>query len=255
MPEQFQSTDGADLLHPEDRIQQANLYKLAETAKDGETLTAEYRMRSNNNDWHWFLERDMVFERGTKGKPQQLIGIIIDITERKQLEAELERLATIDSLTGVFNRRQLASLATVELERAHRYGHPTSVVMLDIDFFKKINDTYGHVTGDSVLAGLAQLLTEIARTSDLVARFGGEEFVLILPETNLIDAQDVAERIHKKVADTPFIVDGHAIRITVSLGVTSSERSGQDFESLLKDADRLLYQAKQSGRNRVISHN
>jgi diguanylate cyclase (GGDEF)-like protein/PAS domain S-box-containing protein len=255
MPEQFQSTDGADLIHPEDRIQQANLYKLAETAKDGETLTAEYRMRSNNNDWHWFLERDMVFERGTKGEPQQLIGIIIDITERKQLEAELERLATIDSLTGVFNRRQLASLATVELERAHRYGHPTSVVMLDIDFFKKINDTYGHVTGDSVLAGLAQLLTEIARTSDLVARFGGEEFVLILPETNLIDAQDVAERIRKKVADTPFIVDGHAIRITVSLGVTSSERSGQDFESLLKDADRLLYQAKQSGRNRVISHN
>jgi diguanylate cyclase (GGDEF)-like protein len=98
-------------------------------------------------------------------------------------------------------------------------------------------------------------LTEIARTSDLVARFGGEEFVLILPETNLIDAQDVAERIRKKVADTPFIVDGHAIRITVSLGVTSSERSGQDFESLLKEADRLLYQAKQSGRNRVISHN
>ena len=254
-PEQFQSTDGADLLHPEDRMQQANLYKLAETAKDGETLTAEYRMRSSGNDWHWFLERDMVFERGAKDEPQKLIGIIIDITERKQLEAELERLATIDPLTGVLNRRQLVSLATVELARAHRYGHPTSVVMLDIDFFKKINDTYGHVTGDSVLAGLAHLLTELSRTSDLVARFGGEEFVLLLPETNLIDAQEVAERIRQKVANTPFVVDGQAIRITVSLGVTNSERSGQDFASLLKDADHLLYQAKQSGRDRVVSRN
>ena len=196
----------------------------------------------------------MVFERGVNGRPQQLIGIIIDITERKQLEAELERLATIDSLTGVFNRRQFTSLATAELERARRYGHPTSAAMLDIDYFKKINDTYGHAAGDEVLAGLAQLLTKIARASDLVARYGGEEFVLILPETNIINAEEVAERIREIVADTPFIVDGRTIRITVSMGVTSSERSGEDFDSLIKDADYLLYQAKRSRRDRVASH-
>jgi len=251
---QVQSKDDANLLHPEDRTQHSNLFKLAESAKDGETLTTEYRMRTSSNDWRWFLERDMVFRRSADGKPQQLIGIIIDITERKQLEAELERLATTDSLTGVLNRRHLTSLATVELERAARYGHFTSVIMLDIDYFKKINDIYGHVAGDEVLARLSQLLNKIARASDLVARYGGEEFVLVLPETNLTSAQDVAERIRQTVADTIFNIDEQSIRITVSLGVTSSERGAQDFESLLKDADQLLYQAKQAGRDRVASH-
>ncbi|HND94076.1 MAG TPA: diguanylate cyclase [Anaerolineales bacterium] len=253
MPERSQSIDNDDLLHPEDRTQRSNLYKLAGTAKDGETLTVEYRMRTSSNEWRWFLERDMVFHRGVDGKPQQLIGIIMDITERKQLEAELERLATVDSLTGVLNRRKLSSLATVELERARRYGHSTSAIMLDIDYFKKINDTYGHAAGDEVLAGLAQLLTRIARTSDLVARYGGEEFVLILPETNITDASDFAERIRRTVADTPFVVEGQTIRFTVSLGVASSEQIEQDFESLLKETDRQLYRAKELGRNQVAS--
>jgi|GEM_PF-2328552 len=251
---QAQPIADTDLLHPEDRIQRPNLFKQAETAKDGETLTAEYRMRTSSNDWRWFLERDMVFRRGADGKSQQLIGIIIDITERKQLEAELERLATTDPLTGVLNRRQLVSLAMVELGRAARYGHFTSVIMLDIDYFKRINDIYGHATGDEVLARLSQLLNKIARTSDLVARYGGEEFVLVLPETNIFSAQDVAERIRQTIAETVFSIKEQTIRITVSLGVTSSERGTQDFEALLKDADQLLYQAKQAGRDRVVCY-
>ena len=242
------------LFHPEDYAQLSNLYEKWKTAEDGEALTAEYRMRTRSNEWRWFLERDMVFRREAGGKVQQLAGTIMDITERKLLEAELERQATTDPLTGTFNRRQLIHLAEIELGRAHRYQHPTSAIMLDVDHFKKINDTYGHAAGDKVLVELAQLLTQKARNSDLVTRYGGEEFMLVLPETSITDAEDIAERIRRTVADTPFIVEGQTIRFTVSLGVVSSESVGQDFESLLKETDRLLYQAKQSGRNRVISH-
>ncbi len=187
------------------------------------------------------------------GKPPLIFSTERDITERKRVQAELERLATTDSLTGVYNRHQLVSLAEIEFERARRYKHPTSTIMLDIDYFKQINDTYGHATGDKVLLSLAQLLTREVRTSDLVARYGGEEFMLLLPETSLEKAQEMAERIRFTVADTPFMVDGQTIRFTISLGVTSSESVGQDFESLLKEADRLMYQAKQSGRNRIAT--
>ena len=177
-----------------------------------------------------------------------------ELTERLRIETELERLATTDPLTGAYNRREFARLAQVELERARRYGHPTSAILLDVDHFKKVNDTYGHAAGDDVLVVLAQLLTREVRASDLVARYGGEEFMLFLPETSQEKAWDIAERIRRVVADMPVMVDDQIVRFTVSMGVTSSENVGQDFESLLREADRLLYQAKQSGRNQVVSH-
>jgi diguanylate cyclase (GGDEF)-like protein len=144
-------------------------------------------------------------------------------------------------------------LAEIELERGHRYQQPTSLIMMDADYFKNVNDTYGHIAGDKVLVALAQLLTREIRSSDLVARYGGEEFMLLLPETPLEEAQGTAERIRRTVAETPVRVDDQTIRFTISLGVTSSESAGQDFESLLKEADQRLYQAKQSGRNRVVA--
>jgi len=183
-----------------------------------------------------------------------LLIVIRDITERKKLELELERLATTDPLTGVLNRRQLTHLVEIELERARRYGHPISAILLDVDYFKQINDTHGHIAGDKVLVELAQLLAGNARANDLVVRYGGEEFMLILPETTIKDALEIAERIRRTVANTPFIVEGKTIHFTISLGVASSERAGKDFESLLKETDQFLYQAKQSGRDQVISH-
>ncbi len=224
---------------------------------------------------HAAVIREMVFPITREGKIVAIIGVgnkadeytqadvsyasrladmIWDITERKRMEAELERLATTDALTGLLNRRELIRRAEMELERARRYQHLTSAIMLDVDHFKKINDIYGHPAGDRVLVSLAKLLTREIRACDLAARYGGEEFMLILPETNIEKAQGTAERIRHMVADTPLPVDGKSIRLTISLGVVSSEGSGQDFESLLKDADRLLYKAKQSGRNRVVSH-
>ena len=190
---------------------------------------------------------------GADGSPVKNFGSFQDITERKGLEAELERLATTDPLTGAHNRRQLIHLAEIELRRARRYGHSTSAIMLDIDNFKHVNDTYGHPAGDQALIALAQLLTREVRTIDLVARYGGEEFMLVLPETSLKKAHIIAERIRRTVAETPVMVDGQTIRFTISLGATSSESVKPDFESLLKEADRLLYQAKQSGRNRVVA--
>ncbi|MFN8413569.1 MAG: sensor domain-containing diguanylate cyclase [Anaerolineales bacterium] len=255
-PEEYKLMDNASLkgvFHPEDYAVLSNLYEQWKTASDDKALMAEYRMRTKNNEWRWFMERDVVFRREVGGMAQQLAGTIIDITEHKLLEAELERQATTDPLTGVFNRRQLIHLAEVELERARRYEHPTSAIMLDVDHFKKINDTYGHAAGDKVLVELAKLLTEKARTSDLVTRYGGEEFMLLLPETTITSAQDIAERLRSIVEETSFVVEGQTIRITISLGVAGSESVGQNFESLLKETDHLLYQAKQSGRNRVVS--
>jgi diguanylate cyclase (GGDEF)-like protein/PAS domain S-box-containing protein len=183
----------------------------------------------------------------------RLADMIWDITERKRMESELERLATTDSLTGVLNRRELVRRAEIELERARRHQHPISIIMMDIDHFKGVNDAYGHTAGDKVLVSLAQLLTSEVRTFDLVGRFGGEEFVLLLPETTTLHAQDIAERIRHTVAATSLIVGGETICFTISLGVTSSESSGHDFKSLLDEADRLMYQAKRLGRNQVVA--
>jgi len=219
--------------------------------RDGIVRDWEVQMRAKSGKLvDILLSGEIIDLQGDK----YILGTLRDITERKRMESELERLATTDPLTGVHNRREFARLAEIELERARRYKHPTSAIMLDADHFKEINDTYGHAAGDRALVVLAQLLNKEVRASDLVARYGGEEFMLLLTETTITSAQGIAERIRRAVADMPVKLDDQTIRFTVSLGVTSSESVGQDLESLLKEADRLLYQAKQSGRNQVVSH-
>jgi diguanylate cyclase (GGDEF)-like protein len=126
--------------------------------------------------------------------------------------------------------------------------------MLDADRFKKVNDTYGHPVGDQALVHLAQILTRKIRVTDLVGRYGGEEFMLLLPATTLDGARVIAERIRRTVMNTPVVVEGQSIRLTVSMGVVSNKTEEvQDFESMLKQADGLLYRAKRSGRNRVMT--
>ena len=227
--------------------------KLWLTISSGKIWKGEFLNRKKNGDLYW-EQATIAPVLGQDGTILNYLAIKEEITEQKKMAAELKLLATTDPLTGAINRRELIQRAESELERARRYEHPTSAIMLDIDNFKMVNDTYGHPTGDKVLVSLARLLTQAVRASDLVARYGGEEFMLILPETPLEQARGIAERIRCAVADTPVMVDDQTIRFTVSLGVTSSESVGQDFEALLKAADKLLYQAKQSGRNRVVSH-
>ena len=179
-----------------------------------------------------------------------------DINERNRLAAELQTIATTDELTGVFNRREANRLLKQELSRSHRYGNRMSVMLLDIDHFKSVNDTYGHQIGDEVLKWFAEKLREGVRTVDLTARFGGEEFLVILPETDDKGAQIIAERTRRKIAESPFVrqlENGQKLEIpiTVSVGVANINEAESDIE-ILKTADKNLYRAKAEGRNRVI---
>jgi two-component system, cell cycle response regulator len=160
------------------------------------------------------------------------------------------RMAITDGLTNLHNRKQLDTLLTEEIPRAQRHGRDLSLLMFDIDHFKSINDTYGHLTGDSVLRGMASILQKRLRPNDKLGRYGGEEFCAILPETDLPNATLIAEELRATVQAHSFSAEGKEVRITVSIGA-SCLVSGMTIEQLYKRADDKLYEAKRSGRNKV----
>ena len=179
-------------------------------------------------------------------------GLSAEIVRRA---GRLQYLSTRDRLTGLVNRGFFDNQAEAELARARRYGTPMSVAMLDVDFFKKFNDTYGHDIGDAVLRLVAATLGDGVRSSDLAARYGGEEFVLLLPETDRAAAHAQLERLRAAIADAPMELpprDGPR-GVTVSAGVATYPDDGDDAARLLLRADERLYAAKQAGRNRVVS--
>ncbi len=161
---------------------------------------------------------------------------------------KITQLMNTDPLTGLSNRRQMTELLETELSKARRHDYPLSAVMMDIDHFKSINDTFGHDGGDRVLAGIAQTMRSMCRKEDIVARFGGEEFILILPGSPASSALECAERIRKAIQNSPF--EGIPRQVTASFGVSLFSKDDTQ-DSLLKRADNALYQAKTSGRNRV----
>ena len=170
-----------------------------------------------------------------------------------QLHKEIEDLAITDPLTKIFNRRGLAQWGQYEIDRAKRFNSPLSVLFFDLDHFKEINDTYGHEVGDQVLQQVVSCCQEVIRKIDIFARNGGEEFVLILPETSLPIAIDVAERIRKNISNYTMMVNSHQINMTVSLGVSELTEEINDLNLLINAADHLMYQAKQAGRNTTAS--
>lgn len=177
-----------------------------------------------------------------------------DITAHKQAEKELERLAQIDELTGVANRRHFMVLAEQELLRTVRYGGQLSVLMMDIDFFKNVNDTYGHHTGDLVIQRLGGLCRETLRAIDVIGRLGGEEFAIVLPQTGSQQAIDVAERLREVIANAEVSLErGMPLHFTVSIGVATLVGTETNLDTLLGYADKFLYAAKHNGRNRVCS--
>jgi len=166
---------------------------------------------------------------------------------------KMQHMAITDSLTDVFNRRYLYEMAGQEFSRSRRYDHDLSVIMLDLDYFKNINDTHGHYFGDLALKEIAQTLQENIRESDTLGRYGGDEFSILLPETDLPQAIEIAERLRSIVAEKPLKINNISFTMTISIGISSVNESIVDFSHLLISADMALYEAKNAGRNCVRS--
>lgn len=181
-----------------------------------------------------------------------LVTAVRDITAHKALQKKLERIANSDPLTGAGNRRFFMDAGKRIFFRAIRYSEPLALIMIDIDYFKKINDTYGHDGGDVALCAMAKVCKETLRTSDIFARFGGEEFAALLPASDVAGSTTLAERLRVALEDMTVDSPEGSIRFTVSIGVTVLQEDDQDIEGLLTRADKALYTAKESGRNQVV---
>ena len=188
-----------------------------------------------------------------------LMLIIMDITERIRAELEVQTLqarlreqAIRDPLTGLFNRRYLDEVIISEMARAERGGYPVSLVMCDIDHFKAVNDTYGHLAGDEVLRAFSRLIKQYSRSGDIICRYGGEEFLLVLPGMNRERAVERAEQLRVAFAAALMAHDASIIRATASFGVASFPKDGDEIDELITAADKALYTAKEAGRNRVM---
>jgi diguanylate cyclase (GGDEF)-like protein len=176
-----------------------------------------------------------------------------DISDLARTTEQLEKLATTDGLTGLVNRRQFIALAESEMTRFRRYRRPLSMLLLDVDDFKSINDRFGHDVGDQMILHIAMLCDENKRDADVVARVGGEEFAVLLPETELESSRAVAERLRRLVSMRPLDAGGTKVHTTVSIGVAEFDASMTGVSDLIKLADRMLYCAKRAGRNRIAS--
>jgi diguanylate cyclase (GGDEF)-like protein len=172
--------------------------------------------------------------------------------EKKQLISTLNHLSTTDSLTGLLNRRALNEMLHHEIDRSSRYDNNLSLVLCDIDKFKKINDTFGHSAGDRALLAVAAVLRQTLRKSDLLGRYGGDEFMIILPETSLAGAKKLAEKVRQAVEELDIEVPGNKrIRFTLSMGVASCCSPIENIDTLVALADTALYASKEAGRNMV----
>ena len=173
-----------------------------------------------------------------------------NITEERALHDQLEKLSRTDMLTGIANRRYFFEQGQQLLQLSQRYSTELSLIMLDIDHFKAVNDQYGHQTGDVILKKIADILKQNCRSVDIVGRMGGEEFTIVLPETNLEAAAQLAERLRRLIRGSVFQSNGRPVQITASMGVSSVDHQHQiSLEQLIDQADQALYQSKMQGRD------
>ncbi len=213
-----------------------------------------YRIQTKDGGWKWFYDRGKVTRRDDKGKAELVVGIVFDITEQKHMEQLLARqneqlleMSSVDFLTRVYNRRALFEKLDYEINKTERYKDPFCVMMIDIDHFKKINDTYGHLIGDKILTETAENISKNLRKTDIFGRYGGEEFMAILPKIKKEETVVVAEKIRAMIENYSFCDD---IRITISIGI-AEYKPGMSADELINTADTRLYSAKKNGRNRV----
>jgi len=216
--------------------------------RDTELFQLEYPCHSPTQS-KWFLGRVTPLDMEHGGA----VISHLNITDRKLIEFDLARLAATDPLTDLSNRRYFLEHAELEVERVRRFGAAAAVMMFDLDHFKSVNDTYGHAMGDQALRCLAQACKAAIRQIDVLARLGGEEFIVMLPGINAADACEVAEKLRALVSETPIEEGQNRIKLTASFGVAEIWPSDQRIDDAMSRADSALYAAKRAGRNRVMS--
>jgi len=196
-----------------------------------------------------FIRTTMSPSFSTDGQLDGGVGILEDATEQRRYEERMEHLSSLDPLTELYNRKKVGDVLSMTAQETVDTRAPAAVIMLDIDYFKLVNDTFGHPTGDLVLRSIAQLLRRNIRKSDSIGRWGGEEFLIVAPQSTLADGVQLANKLRQKINAEPF---GPVPRVTCSFGVSSLE-GGKTVEQALQDADDALYVAKNRGRNQVSS--
>jgi len=223
---------------------------LCRTLSEGREWTGENNCsRKNGTSYLAHIHVAPVF--AADGSVDRFIAVIEDITQQKQLEEELYLHATTDALTGLYNRRMIFVLGGHEIAVSCRHRRPMALLMVDVDRFKQINDTYGHAAGDETLRKITERFRIILRTSDLIGRVGGDEFVVVLSDTSAYEARQVAERLRNDVEKLSITWKESVISCTVSIGVAAWQKQEEEFESFLERADGALYVAKESGRNSI----
>ena len=230
-------------------------------ASGAQTDIATVRMRKKDGAIAWMEANGRLVRDPATGEPQEVVLVMRDITERKRLEEKLSALALTDSLTGLMNRRSFDESLTREWKRAVRHGSQVSLLFLDLDHFKRFNDRYGHQAGDDYLRAVAEAVSDAVRTTDRVARYGGEEITVILPSTSAAGAAETAEKVRSAVEALRLRHEGNPEGkgwVTVSVGVaTAVARRGEIVDgmpkALLEAADSAMYKAKHEGRNRVVT--
>ena len=235
-------------IHPEDI---AEVLQASQLAKEQKTIfDKEFRVIAANNEIKWIWAREFPI-KNENGELVRWAGIGVDTTQRKQYEEKLLYLATTDMLTHISNRQYFFERSHEEFQRSKRYGHMVGLLILDIDHFKLINDKYGHLTGDHVLAGMVSVCASSVRITDLFGRIGGEEFALLLPESDIEATWDAAEKLRHRVEEYCHHEGDKDICITISVGYTVIRPEDNEFEDMVKRADVNLYHAKENGRNRA----
>jgi len=220
-------------------------------AGERERYEAEYRLRNRNGHYLWVHDRGRICERDKNGRPLRVVGMVQNITDRKNLEMRLQKLASHDSLTGLLNRREAELVLDTQMGLCERLGVPLGLCLFDLDNFKQINDTHGHQCGDKVLAGIAHLFGRHIRRSDFLCRWGGEEFMLICVDTNLEQLRHRIETLRHLLAEHRWETIDALDQVTASFGIASCPEHGSDARELFIAVDEALYRAKAAGRNRV----
>jgi diguanylate cyclase (GGDEF)-like protein/PAS domain S-box-containing protein len=240
-----------DSIYPDD-LEYAER-SLSEVLVKGAVEDREYRIIAADGQIRWLSDKCFINRQAEPGQPVIIVGIAEDITDKKQMETELHRLATTDALTESSNRRHFFECAHREFEQARQNGAPLAFLLLDIDDFKVINDSYGHQEGDAVLQRIAESGRAALRRGDVFGRVGGEEFAAVFPGCAPDMAMQVAERLQREIQRLSFSHDDQTFGITVSQGLTSLTAEDESVDTLFARADAAMYEAKRQGKNRIIS--